>query len=79
MGRAVQNGVVDLACINPRDFTEDAHRTVDDRPFGGGPGIVMKLEPVVAAIRAAREAAPATPCVLLSPQGRPYTQAHHER
>ena len=78
-GRAVQGGLVDLACINPRDFTEDAHRTVDDRPFGGGPGMVMKYEPVVAAIRAARAEAPGAPCVLLSPQGRPYTQAEAER
>ena len=78
-GRAVQKGLVDLACVNPRDFTEDAHRTVDDRPFGGGPGMVMKFEPVVAAIRAAREEAPGAPCVLLSPQGRPYTQATAER
>ena len=78
-GRAVQRGRVELGCINPRDFTEDAHRTVDDRPFGGGPGMVMKFEPVVAAIRAARAEAPGAPCLLLSPQGERFTQATAER
>lgn len=78
-GRAVQGGRVELGCINPRDFTEDAHRTVDDRPFGGGPGMVMKFEPAVAAIRAARAEAPGATCVLLSPQGERFTQATAER
>ena len=42
-GRAVQKGAMTLSCINPRDFTHDRHQTVDDRPFGGGPGMVMKI------------------------------------
>jgi len=53
-GRAVKHGLVQTQCWNPRDFTQDKHRTVDDRPYGGGPGMLMKTEPVVAAINAAR-------------------------
>ena len=45
-GRAVKNGLVELAYFNPRDFTEDKHRTIDDRPYGGGPGMVMLVEPL---------------------------------
>ena len=54
-GRAVQHGLVYTQCWNPRDFTKDKHRTVDDRPYGGGPGMLMKTEPVIAAIDAARK------------------------
>ena len=46
VGRAIDNGIVGLECVNPRDFATDKHRTVDDRPYGGGPGMVMKFEPV---------------------------------
>jgi tRNA (guanine37-N1)-methyltransferase len=53
-GRAVKHGLVQTQCWNPRDFTKDKHRTVDDRPYGGGPGMLMKTEPVIAAINAAR-------------------------
>ncbi len=75
-GRAVQKGVVSLDCWNPRDYTHDVHRTVDDRPFGGGPGMVMKVEPLQAAIRAARAAAGApVRTIYLSPQGRRLTQS----
>lgn len=52
--RAVKQGLVDLQCWNPRDYTTDRHRTVDDKPYGGGPGMLMKTEPLVAAINAAR-------------------------
>lgn len=55
-GRAVKNSLLDIEFWNPRDFTSDKHRTVDDKPFGGGPGMLMKTEPLVAAIRQAREA-----------------------
>ena len=76
VGRAVARGLVTLACRNPRDFTRDTHRTVDDRPYGGGPGMVMKYEPLAAAIDAAREKAPTgSPVVCLSPQGRAFSQA----
>lgn len=79
-GRAVKRGIVELSCWNPRDFTSDRHRTVDDRPFGGGPGMLMKTEPLQRAIRSAREALegdgsmPAQ-VVYLSPQGRRLDQA----
>lgn len=75
-GRALERGIIALATWNPRDYTVDRHRTVDDRPYGGGPGMVMKLEPLRAAIRAARAAAGSTARVLyLSPQGRRLDQA----
>jgi tRNA (guanine37-N1)-methyltransferase len=71
VGRAARAGVIDVATINPRDFTADRHRTVDDTPYGGGPGMVMKCEPVVAAI----DAAGPGHRVLLSPGGAPLDQA----
>ena len=80
VGRAIDKGVVDLLCVNPRDFTTDAHRTVDDRPYGGGPGMVMKFEPMAAAIAAARDRLPeATKVICLTPQGRPFDQAAARR
>lgn len=75
-GRAVQQGQVKLAFSNPRVFTHDRHRTVDDRPFGGGPGMVMKPEPLHQAIAEARqEAGEGARVVYLSPQGRRLTHA----
>ena len=73
--RAVDKGILELGMVNPRDFTEDTHRTVDDRPYGGGPGMVMMVEPLRQAIRAARAASelPAK-VVYLSPQGRQLDQ-----
>lgn len=44
-GRAIRDGIVEINLVNPRDFTADKHRTVDDKPFGGGPGMLMKTEP----------------------------------
>jgi tRNA (guanine37-N1)-methyltransferase len=69
--RALEEGRWSLAVWNPRDFTDDAHRTVDDRPYGGGPGMVMMAGPLERAIRAAQAAVPDAPghVVLLSPQG----------
>ena len=55
VGRAVKANRIGLDCINPRDFTKDRHRTVDDRPYGGGPGMLMKVEPLQLAIQAAKE------------------------
>ena len=70
-GRAVQSGIIRIETWNPRDYAEDNHRTVDDRPYGGGPGMVMMMPPVCAAIRAARDATPGSGKVLhLTPQGR---------
>ncbi len=73
-GRALNDGRVTLACWNPRDFTSDVHRSVDDRPFGGGPGMVMRPEPLALAIEAARVAGQAAPVAYLSPQGRVLDQ-----
>ena len=78
-GRATREGIVSVECWNPRDFTTDKHRTVDDRPFGGGPGMLMKTEPLQAAIQAAKEGLGAEqeekPLVIyLSPQGRKLDQ-----
>jgi len=74
-GKAVQRGVVDLGMWNPRDYTTDKHRTVDDRPYGGGPGMVMMVSPLREAIRAARTVNPQGRVVYLSPQGRRMDQA----
>jgi len=71
VGRAAKAGVIEVATQNPRDFTTDRHRTVDDTPYGGGPGMVMKCEPVIAAIEAAGPAHR----VLLTPAGAPLDQA----
>ena len=75
-GRAVERGIVELALWNPRDYARDRHRSLDDRPYGGGPGMVMMIEPLRDAIRAARVASTGNAMVLgLSPQGRPLDQA----
>ena len=73
-GRAVQRELLALHTWNPRDYTHDRHRTVDDRPYGGGPGMVMRYEPLRDVIRAARAESPQVPVVYLSPQGRLLTQ-----
>lgn len=74
--RAVKQGLLQLHCWNPRDYTEDRHQTVDDRPFGGGPGMVMKIKPLERALADARQAAGAVAKVIyLSPQGRRLDQA----
>jgi len=74
-GSAIQRGIVDLLVWNPRDYTRDRHRTVDDRPYGGGPGMVMKVGPVRDAIRAARADSPIPArVVFLSPQGKRLNQ-----
>ncbi|MFW2405505.1 MAG: tRNA (guanosine(37)-N1)-methyltransferase TrmD [Gammaproteobacteria bacterium] len=79
-GRAEQRGIVTLETVDPRDYTDDPHRTVDDRPYGGGPGMVLKYEPLRDAIRAAKAAVPdGSPVVFLSPQGRRFDQAAAER
>ncbi|ARN75393.1 tRNA (guanosine(37)-N1)-methyltransferase TrmD [Oceanicoccus sagamiensis] len=75
-GRAVKQDLVTVQHWNPRDFTEDKHRTVDDRPYGGGPGMVMKVEPLRGAIQAAKEKLGSeTTVIYLSPQGRQLDQA----
>lgn len=80
VGRAQERDLMSLDITNPRDFTTDVHRTVDDRPYGGGPGMVMKYEPVAAAINAAKRSLPgACPVVYLSPQGQVFDQAMAKR
>jgi len=74
-GRAVKKDLLQLDFWNPRDFATDKHRTVDDRPYGGGPGMLMKVEPLRDAILAAKQAAGADAKVIyMSPQGRPLDQ-----
>jgi len=73
-GRAVKSGLVKLDFLNPRDFTHDKHKTVDDRPYGGGPGMLMKVQPLKDAIVAARSVSPNAKVIYLSPQGRTLTQ-----
>ena len=75
LGRAREKGKVQVCCANPRDFTEDPHRTVDDRPYGGGPGMVMRYEPLARAHDSARQANPEARTIALTPQGIPFTQA----
>jgi len=58
VGRAVERGGVQVECVDPREFAQDLHRSVDDRPYGGGPGMVLKLEPLLAAVRKAAEGLP---------------------
>ena len=74
-GRAIKRGIVDLGFWNPRDYSEDTHNTVDDRPYGGGPGMVLMMKPLREAIRRARNSTdkPAR-VVYLSPQGRKLDQ-----
>jgi tRNA (guanine37-N1)-methyltransferase len=76
VSRALARGLVSVGTEDPRAHTSDVHRTVDDRPYGGGPGMVMKPEPLVAAIRAAQARLPrGSPRVYLSAQGERFSQA----
>lgn len=79
VGRAADQNLLDLQCWNPRDYTVDRHRTVDDRPYGGGPGMLMKVQPLEETIRAVREKNPQAQLVYLSPQGKPVEQAMLEK
>ena len=75
VGRALSRGLVSLDIENPRDHTDDVHRTVDDRPYGGGPGMVMKYAPLAGALRASRKRLPeGSPVVCLTPQGTVFDQ-----
>ncbi|MBT8093135.1 MAG: tRNA (guanosine(37)-N1)-methyltransferase TrmD [Gammaproteobacteria bacterium] len=80
VGRACRRELVTLEFENPRDYTDDVHRTVDDRPYGGGPGMVMKYEPIAGALDALRATVPAgSPVVYLTPQGKVFDQAAARR
>ena len=77
MGRAVQNGLLDVRIHDIRDYSQDSHRSVDDYTFGGGPGMLMKPEPLFLAVESVKQSwslSDATPVILLSPQGRKLTQ-----
>jgi tRNA (guanine37-N1)-methyltransferase len=72
--RALAGGIIQIEFINLRDFAFDRHKVTDDRPFGGGPGMVLKIEPLAAAIQWARQRRPNLRVILLSPQGRRFKQ-----
>lgn len=74
-GRAIKSGQMSYKTWNPRKYSKDVHNTVDDRPYGGGPGMVMQIEPLQQAISDAREANPGKQVVYLSPQGKVFDQA----
>ena len=75
IGRAKRNKQLELSLVNPRDWAVDKHRTVDDRPFGGGPGMVMTPAPLSAAVESVKATLPGAPVIYLSPQGQPFDQA----
>jgi len=77
-GRALNRGLFELGLWNPRDYTTDRHRTVDDRPYGGGPGMLMLIEPLRQSILAAKAKNPKAKVVYLSPQGACFDQAKAE-
>ena len=79
IGRAIENNLVSLHAHNPRDYSKDKYRRVDDRPFGGGPGMVMKYEPLQKAIHAATQISGNCHVVCLSAQGRPFQQDDVDR
>jgi tRNA (guanine37-N1)-methyltransferase len=72
--RAIEKGLIEVRTIDPRDFATDRHRMTDDTPYGGGQGMVMKPEPLVLAIEQARSPAPSARVILLTPQGKVFTQ-----
>jgi tRNA (guanine37-N1)-methyltransferase len=77
LGRAIGRGQVSVQASTPREFATDPHKTVDDRPYGGGPGMVLKIEPARTALRAARERLPqGSRTIYLAADGRPLAQAH---
>jgi tRNA (guanine37-N1)-methyltransferase len=75
LGRAIERGLLEVSCFDPRDHASDVHRTVDDRPYGGGPGMVLKVEPLRSALRMAVASAPAgSRRVYLGADGRRFEQ-----
>jgi len=75
IGQAHERGQIRVESVNPRQFTTDAHHTVDDRVYGGGDGMVMKVEPLAAAVQASGEGK----VIVMSPQGRPFSQARAQQ
>src|SRR6516162_420575 len=80
VGRAIERGTLDVAIHDLRDFTSDRHRVVDDVPYGGGPGMLLKPEPIFRALDAIEsERGSGVTVILMSPQGRRFTQADARR
>ena len=80
IGRSEANGIMSLSVINPREFTDDNYQKVDDKPYGGGPGMVMKYEPLKRSVEVAKEKFSGTaPVILLSPQGAAFNQKTAKR
>lgn len=77
MGRAREKGLLSWGCVNPRDFSEDKHRKVDDRPFGGGPGMVMMAEPLAKAVESLKKKGTTT--IFMSPQGETFNDSAASR
>ena len=74
LGKAIEEGLIEVVLTDIRDFAQDQHRTVDDAPYGGGPGMVMKCEPLYAAVESLRERNSLERVILMSPRGRPLNQ-----
>jgi len=72
--RAIQNNLIEVRAHNIRDWAQDRHHTTDDTPYGGGGGMIMKPEPVFAAVESVLGQPPCCPVILLCPQGQPFTQ-----
>lgn len=72
--RAVEKGLIDISLYNIRDYTTDRHKTTDDAPYGGGAGMVMKVEPLAACIEEIRAGRPASRVILTTPRGKPFCQ-----
>lgn len=79
IGRAINQGVAQISCWNPRDWSVNEHRQIDDRPYGGGPGMVMMYEPLHAAITHAKQKMPGCKTIYLSPQGQKVEQTKLSR
>ena len=77
--KAQEKGLISVRLVDPRDYTTDKHRTVDDAPYGGGQGMVMKPEPLAAAIEDVKRKLQRPRVILLSPQGKPFDQAEADR
>jgi len=75
VGRAVDKGLVQIRAINIRDFASDKHQVVDDTPYGGGQGMVMKVEPIARAIESVKSQDPTAWTIYLTPQGQPFNQS----
>ena len=74
LGKAIQKGLIEIRAINIRDFSQDKHHTVDDTPYGGGQGMVMKVDPIALAIESIKSQSPSARTVYMTPQGKPFDQ-----